>query len=240
MRIALVSYTCRDNDVAFNLSQIEKAMARVRGEADVLCFGEAYLQGFNCLCWDYAVDAGVALARDSAPIRRLRALTEEYGVALITGCIEREADSLYSSCIAIDGGRIVHDYRRISQGWKEYWHTDSHYKEGDRTETFRLRGREIMPALCGDMWDFPERFRTGHLLIWPVYVDFSVEEWEREEIASYARQAALAAEHVLMVNPIDPPHNHGGAFYFRGGQLESRLPFDQEGVLIVDIGDKVS
>ena len=44
------------------------------------------------------------------------------------------------------------------------------------------------------------------------------------------------AEHVLMINPIDhAPKNHGGSFYFRNGKVLSRLPFDQEGILIVEI-----
>ena len=92
-----------------------------------------------------------------------------------------------------------------------------------------------MTALCGDMWDFPERFKTDHLLIWPVYVNYSTEEWEQKELKEYAKQAALAAEHVLMINPInDCSQCHGGSFHFYKGQIITRLPFDQEKILIVD------
>lgn len=88
------------------------------------------------------------------------------------------------------------------------------------------------------MWECPERFRTEGLLIWPVYVNFTPEEWEGGELAAYARQAALAAGHVLMVNPIDRrPCSHGGAFHFSNGEVLDRLAFDQEGILTVDIGD---
>ena len=55
---------------------------------------------------------------------------------------------------------------------------------------------------------------------------------------AYARQASLAAEQVLMVNPLDhEPQNHGGSFYFRDGKIVDRLPFDQEGILVVEIAD---
>ena len=91
-------------------------------------------------------------------------------------------------------------------------------------------------ALCGDLWDDPDRFRTEHLLLWPVYVNYTVEEWNSGALDEYAAQSLLAADDVLMVNPIDSkPENHGGAFYFHNGKTVARIPFDQEGILIVDI-----
>lgn len=240
MRVGLAAFECKNKDVAFNMSQIERAMRESRGKVDLLCFGEAYLQGFDSLCWDYTVDKEMALEQKSETVCQLCKWSEEYGAALLTGYIERAKESLYSSCIVIEGGKVLHNYRRITKGWKEYMKTDEHYQEGTITEEFTFHNHKIRLALCGDMWDCPEKFKTKHLLIWPVYVNFTVEQWNCEEMASYARQAALAAEHVLMVNPIDyEPLNHGGAFYFCNGQILNRLPFDQEGILIVDIDDVV-
>lgn len=90
MRVGLASFECRNRDVAFNLSQIERAMREAQGKIDLLCFGEAYLQGFDCLCWDYEADREVAAEPASEPVRRLCAWSREYGVALLTGYIERE------------------------------------------------------------------------------------------------------------------------------------------------------
>ena len=53
MRIGLVSYQCKNRDTSFNMSQIEKAMRSSEGKADLLCFGEAFLQGVEALCWEY-------------------------------------------------------------------------------------------------------------------------------------------------------------------------------------------
>lgn len=235
MRIGLASYRCKNKDVAFNLMQIEKAMQKVQGKADLICFGEAFLQGFDSLCWDYETDKNMAVDMDSPAVRRLAELTVTYGVALMTGYIEKEQNSLYSSCIVMDGGKTVYNYRRISRGWKEYWRTDDHYKEGSVIKEFDLHNTKIMTALCGDMWDHPEKFKTDHLLIWPVYVNFSTDEWDKNELNEYASQAALAADHVLMINPIDHDSQcHGGSFYFCKGQIAARLPFDREDILIVD------
>ena len=125
---------------------------------------------------------------------------------------------------------------RAAEGWKDYTLTDDHYCEGTETGEFLLNGKAIMPVLCGDLWDFPERFKTDHLLIWPVYVNYTPEEWNSGILDEYAAQAALAAKDVLMINPLDhEPANHGGSFRFHDGQVAAGLPFDEEGILIVNI-----
>ncbi len=236
MRIGLVSYRSENRNIAFNMSQIELAMKRSEGKVEMLCFGEAFLQGFDALCWDYDADRETALELSSETIALLKNWTVQYGISLATGYIERDQEKLYSSCVVIGDGRIIHNYRRISKGWKEYSKTDGHYCEGDQTGTFRLHGKEMMIALCGDLWDFPGRFRTEHLLLWPVYVNYTTEEWNSGVLDEYAAQSLLAAGDVLMINPLDnEPENHGGSFHFHHGKTAARIPFDQEGILIVDI-----
>ena len=236
MRIGLVSYRCENRNVAFNMSQIERAMKYAEGKADLLCFGEAFLQGFDALCWDYDTDQRIALKLSSETITRLRSWTVRYGVSLITGYIEKDREKLYSSCVVLSNGEIAHNYRRVSKGWKEYTITDGHYCEGTDTDPFQLNGKAFGLALCGDLWDFPDRFRTENLLIWPVYVNYTPDEWNSGVLDEYAAQAALAAKDVLMINPLDrDPANHGGAFHFHDGQITARHPFDEEGILIVNI-----
>lgn len=236
MRVGLVSYCCRNKDISFNLGQIERAMLETQGKADLLCFGEAYLQGFDSLRWDYEIDKGMALEITSDPVIQLAKWTKQYSTALLTGYIEKEQGYLYSSCIVLANGEILHNYRRISKGWKEYRKTDEHYAEGNRVSRFRFQDKNITLAICGDLWEFPERFKTDGVLIWPVYVNFSLAEWEQRELADYAKQALLASSDVLMVNPIDyNPVNHGGSFYFKNGEIADRLPFDQEKIMIVDL-----
>lgn len=236
MRVGLVSYRCENRNTAFNMDQIELAMKRSAGSVDLLCFGEAFLQGFDSLCWNYETDQSVAVGLSSDTMTQLKKWTVQYGVSLITGYIEKDREKLYSSCVVISQGVIIHNYRRVSEGWKEASKTDEHYCEGTETGSFQLNGKEMTIALCGDLWEFPDRFRTGHLLIWPVYVNYTPEEWAGGELDAYAAQAALAADDVFMINPIDSnPVNHGGSFHFHRGQTALRLPFDQEGILIAEI-----
>ena len=235
MKIGLVSFRCENGNMDFNLGQIERAMREAEGKADLLCFGEAFLQGFDSLRWDYETDRNIAVTQDSKTMERLRGLTARYGTALLTGYIERDGDCLYSSCIVLADGETVHNYRRISRGWKEFTITDDHYREGNTTGEFCLHGKMMMPALCGDLWEYPERFKTSHLLIWPVYVNYPPEDWESGTLDEYAAQAALAAEDTLLVNPLDnDPKSWGGSFRFQNGKVTDRIPVDEERILFVD------
>ncbi|MBQ6490325.1 MAG: carbon-nitrogen hydrolase family protein [Solobacterium sp.] len=218
------------------MSQIELAMKRSIGKADLLCFSEAFLQGFDSLCWNYDTDQTIAREVSSETFQQLKRWTVQYGIALLIGYIEKDREKLFSSCAVISGGELIHNYRRISKGWKEYSVTDDHYCEGTETGTFQLNGMSMDLALCGDLWEFPEKFRTEHLLIWPVYVNYTLEEWNSGALDEYAAQAASVAYRVLMINPIDKdPVNHGGSFFFQTGKTAAGIPFDTEDILIVDI-----
>lgn len=235
MRIGLASYMFINNDIPFNLSQIEKGTAAAQGSVDLLCFGETFLQGFDALSWVYERDRDIAVSTDSSVMNRLCDLTRRYSVDLLFGYIEKEADALYSSCAVVEKGALTYNFRRISKGWKEYWHTDEHYKEGTDTCGFAYRGQPAAIALCGDLWDYPERFRTDGLLIWPVYVNFNLAEWSKYEM-EYAQQAALASRRTLMVNSIsETPKSYGGAFYFLDGKIEKKTAYDMDDILIVEI-----
>ncbi len=235
MKIGLASYRVENKNTEFNISQIERAMKGAEDKVDLLCFGEAVLQGFDSLSWSYNKDKDMAVSMDSETMSRLKKLTVQYGMGIAFGYIEKAGECLYSSYVIIDAGEIVHNYRRISCGWKECDRTDDHYCEGSDTAEFSFRGKKIMVGLCGDLWDYPERFKTDNLLIWPVYVNFELEEW-KQEIRDYAEHSARIADDTLMINPIDNcPMNHGGAFHFHKGNLVDRIPFDTEDILIAEI-----
>ena len=232
MKIGLASYECRMGDVRFNLAQVEKAL-REAGEADLVCFGEAFLQGFAAVTSDYAADIALAAERNSWPVTRLRELSLEYHKTILLGYIERDGKDIYSSCALIGEGRILHNYRRISKNWKDYEVTNEYYREGTDTSPFLFHGVEMNIALCGDLWIYPEAFRGGELLFWPVYVNFDLDE---KEAGEYAKQAAMVCRKALLVNPLSrDPLSRGGAFFFRDGKVEQSLALAEERVLVVEV-----
>ena len=61
MNIGLASYRCENKNIEFNINQMERAMREAQGKVVLLCFGEAFLQGFDSLCWDYEIDKNTAV-----------------------------------------------------------------------------------------------------------------------------------------------------------------------------------
>ena len=233
MKVGLVSYECKNNDVIFNLFQIQKAMQECDKDTDILCFGEAFLQGFDVLSNVYEEDVKIAIAQDSAIMHRIKQWTLDYHVGVMFGYIEKNNESLYSSYIFLDEGKVIHHYRRISKGWKEYDKTDKHYKEGKNTSSFHYKGYNCNIALCGDLWVYPDRFTCEDVLFWPIYVNFDEKLWQ-EEKAEYAKQSLRSCKKAVLINSISKdPDAIGGAFYFEEGEIKKELSFNKEEILYV-------
>lgn len=237
MRIALAAVRQVNRDISFNLSQMERFMREAaRKGADLICFGEAFLQGFDCLDWNYEADRSMAITTAGGVFSHICSLSSEVGIDVFFGFIEREGSMLYSSAALITGGQLKQLYRRISRGWKEYWRTDDHYREGDCVPVFDYRGKRFAVALCGDMWDFPERFALKEdVLLWPVHISYTKAEWDAGEGEEYAKQAQLACTTTLLVNNIADGDAHGGAFLFENGRIIDALDMECEGLLVVNL-----
>lgn len=245
MRIALAGAKMRNNDVSFSLAQIRRFMQKARREgADLVCFGEAFLQGFDAFSWHYETDRTIALSAEDALFQELLAETAKQQIDLLFGFLERDGEALYSSCALMGGGKLLHLYRRVSVGWKEYTRTDAHYREGERVEPFLYRGKTCLIALCGDLWDVtaPQFQHKADLLFWPVYINFSLEEWlgAENERQQYAEQAQTICRDVLMINSMDDQPSGdspalGGCYRFTDGKAADEWPLGSEGMLLVDI-----
>lgn len=237
MKIALASARLVDGDIPHNLAQMERYMREAKGaDADLVCFGETFLQGFEALTWQYEEDRNMAVTTTSQEFARIQALTRDIGVDVLFGYNELAEESIYSSCALIAGGELIHNYRRISKGWKEHTKTDAHYKEGDTVEVFTYGDKKCVIALCGDVWVYPERFALGEeLLFWPVYVGWTQEEWEGGGKQEYAEQAKLCCENTLYVNSLCHGAARGGAARFLNGIIQKELPICREGLLYVTL-----
>lgn len=204
--------------------------------ADLVCFGETFLQGFDALSWHFERDKNIATATNSTVFAQIRQLSVKHQIDVLFGYIELDGDALYSSCALIANGKLHHNYRRISKGWKEYTQTDRHYREGNAVDVFDYKGKKCVIGLCGDLWDYPERFALGeNLLLWPVYVCYSVEEWENGAKTEYAEQAAKCCPTTLYVNSICENDALGGVAFFENGNAKKELSIGSEGLLVVEV-----
>lgn len=245
MKIALASAPVIDKDIQQNLRSILQAVEMCRGKADMVVFGESVLQGFNSLTWDYETDRQMAVSQTDDSILQICRAAKRYNIAISFGYIEQAGDFLFSSQIVIDAsGSILHNFHRVSVGWKEYWHTDDHYREGVHFEAFSYKGKRFAIGLCGDLWTDgrPEEMGSLHadIVLWPVWCDYRADEWNRSVKHEYAKQAALCGEQVLLVNPFCASPGatdcaSGGAAYFKSGAIAKEAPAGSSGILIVEV-----
>lgn len=245
MKIALASAQVIDKDIPFNLQSMIAAIRECSGRADLILFGEAALQGFDSLCWDYEKDKLTAVCLTDAPIRQMQEAARKSAIAVSFGYIERVAEALYSSQIVIDSsGAVIHNFHRVSVGWKQYWLTDGHYREGDRFEAFSYKGKRLAIGLCGDLWTEgrPEEMKALHAdaVLWPVCCGYGIDEWNSKTKYEYAEQAARCGDRVLFVDPTytapdAAERTTSAAIYFKNGRIEAERPAGESGILIVEV-----
>ncbi|MDD7732418.1 MAG: carbon-nitrogen hydrolase family protein [Firmicutes bacterium] len=245
MKFALAAKGFINEDPDFNKGVILETLDDYRDRADMVLFGEAFLQGFYGPTFDLGHDLKMALALDHPVFEEIARKARETSIAVSFGFIEREGETIYSSQVTIDSqGKLVDVFRRVSSGWKVKGAGES-YREGEGFHSFLLEGRKMAVGLCGDLW-FDENIRQIKdlrldLLLWPVYTDFPFKEWNSSIKYDYAAQANRACSRTLLVNSfcLDKRNEEeiakGGAALFLQGKIGKDLPAGEEGVLFVEI-----
>ena len=90
MKIGLVSEVFRNGDIAYNVQQITKRLIACSEKGlDMLCFGEAFLQGFDALSWEYEKDLKRAVTQSHDTVQSLQDLAKAYKIALAFGYYEQ-------------------------------------------------------------------------------------------------------------------------------------------------------
>lgn len=245
MKFALATKGFINGDLDHNSGVILKTLEDYRGRADMVLFGEAFLQGFYGPTFDLDHDLKMALALDHPVFDEIASQARETSTAVSFGFIEREGETIYSSQATIDShGEIVDVFRRVSPGWKVREAGDN-YQEGEGFHSFLLEGRKMAVGLCGDLW-FDENIQQIKdlrldLLLWPVYTDFPFKEWNSSMKYDYAVQANQACPRTVLVNSFcldkrdEEEIAKGGAAFFLHGRIGKDLPAGEEGVLFVEV-----
>jgi len=241
MKIALCAARFVNGDMPGNIERMISYMRKYGTEADVICFGEAFLQGFDGLIWDYDADVHIAVAQDAPEIARLRHAARDEGVVLAFGYMELAGEKIYSSYMVIAAdGAVLCNYRRMSVGWKAPG-VDERYAEGDSCVVFEYGGKKFSVMLCGDLWtdDVAAKLKDidADVVLWPVYTDFDAEVWNTTEKLEYAARANEYYRLALLVNCVCDGDGRakGGAAVFENGCIASEVPAGGENVLVVEV-----
>lgn len=125
-------------------------------------------------------------------------------------------------------------FRRVSSGWKEGV-ANSKYKEGKGFHTFSLEGYIFTTAICGDLWFEDNINKISNMyfdvLLWPLYIDYRIEEWKEEGIFDYALQVKKIKSNILMINSIIHGEANGGCVVFEKGWIKDKSDMGLERVL---------
>lgn len=233
-----------NKEIQYNKKVIIDTMIKCADTAEIVMFGEAFLQGFYSASFVAEHDKKIAVSRDDFIIKEICAAAKKYKIAVSFGFIEKETDCFYSSQMTVDsGGNIINVYRRVSSGWKEAF-ANEQYCEGDGFHVFSYMDRKIAVGLCGDFW-FEENIEKvkqlrPDIVFWPVYTDFNYNEWNISMKYEYAAQAGKIGGKVLYVNSVCKDREaediaRGGAAMFLDGKISREIPAGKEEILLVEV-----
>ena len=243
MNIGLASAKFINNDIDFNLNNCIRFTKKAKKRnADLVIFGETYLQGFESLVWKPENDLAVGIKRRSEIMDKLRNCCNEENIAIGIGYIEREENKLYSSYLVIDkNGNDIANYRRISIGWRKDDVDIKIYKEGTEFYIFEFMGYKMTIGLCGNFWtdEIIDKFPRDNIeiVLWPVFVSWNNKKMGTDEINEYIEQAKKINKNIFYVNSICEGKNYkayGGAFAIKNNELKAVLDQGKEDILLVD------
>ena len=243
MRIGLCASENKNNDIDFNISQIEGFIEKTRSEKpDLLLFGESFLQGFDSLCFEYKKDILTAIQINSEPIAKIRSIAKKEKTAIGFGFIENDHGAIFSSYMIVGkNGEMLCLYKRVSQGWRIEG-TCADYREGKEFFEFDFEAKRLAVFICGDLWEDnllePIISLNPDAFLWPVFCGYTKEEWKNGEASAYAERTAILDKPVLFINSLVKENAKaigGGTFVWHHGKLIKEIPMGETGFLLYEI-----
>lgn len=244
MKLGLCVEYSEDRNFNANLERLRNRVREAKSAgAELLFFGEAFLQGFGAMTFDYAEDIDIAFGIHGAELAEVRAVASKYAVGIGVGFYENFKGAIYSSYLVVDdlGMPILH-YRRRSEGWKMP-RACADYREGTAFQTGKFQGKRFGLMICGDFWEeelLPDLVKMEDdvdFFVWAVHCDYPVDRWERAEKDFYRERSAILGKPVLYCNNLitESDMAKGGAYCWHLGREIASLAVDEPGILTVEI-----
>lgn len=234
-----------DFDIRENIKSIERSIKEAKLKNVVfLCFGETVLNGFNGLTWNFKEDIiNNAISQDSTYMIELMTLARENKIAIGVGYYESYQNNIYDSYIVFDEcGKKLTNYRRVSDTWKIPAVYGENYSDGKLFSSFKYMGKTFSIIICGDLWfdNYLEKIKniSCDYLIWPLYIDYSISDWESASKREYSDRVSIVGKDTFMINSWNKVQNqaNGGAYYIKqDGKIEKEFPMLKEGVLKIEL-----
>ena len=186
MLIACAQYAIHDGDPEANLKRsVAAILDAAKNSADLVVLPELANSGCDFSSREHALRLAEELGNSSGPtLRAWRRATQDTGILVVGGLLEKEGGSLYNSAVVV-GPSFFGCYRKTHR-WDE---EKLLYKMGDQLPVFETPLGNIGVLICYDAW-FPEAARTlalrgADLLCIPANApdDWVPEEQRRGDLA---------------------------------------------------------
>ncbi len=160
IRIGTAQFEARDGDTEYNLSRVhDLTRLAVEKGAEVVSFHECCLSGYSFI-QALSRDELVSLAEpvpDGPSVRRLMAISREFGVPILAGLVEIAGDRLHNTYVAVGPQGFIARHRKL--------HTflTPHQTPGDSYTVFDMEGCRCGMLICYDN-NLPENVRATTLM----------------------------------------------------------------------------
>lgn len=224
MKISICSILSHDCDFEYNFNEIKRCVER--SNADLVLFGEAVLNGFNGINFNYEEDIFKVYSLNSFELTKIRELALKNNRAIGLGFYENEKGGIYSTYMVFDKlGEVILKYQRKSKGWRTE-DACSDYREGNNLKTFEFMGSKIGVMVCGDFWEdylldeIVDMDYDVDFFIWPVHIDYTDLEW-KDEIFDYRKRTEILEKPVFLIDNGHENVEKNRLYVFRQGKVLS-------------------
>jgi predicted amidohydrolase len=242
MRIAAAQTPEFRNDVASALDWAEDVVVAAAAEgAALLCFPEAYLQGY--LTDSSAHDVAIELHSDA--FAAIASRLSRPGLSIVLGLIERDGDQIYNTAAVLADGRLSGRYRKVNLLDGERMFTP-----GTETPIFEVGGLRFGINICFDT-NFPAaaaalRDSGAMLIVCPANNMMPADRATIWKDRHNAIRGDRCRETGLWLVSADVTGTRDGriawgptAVLDPTGAVAAQLPLDSSGLLLFDLPNEV-
>ncbi|MCH9695085.1 MAG: NAD+ synthase [Gammaproteobacteria bacterium] len=234
VKVALAQLDLTVGAVAHNADKIIASASRARDElrADLVVFPELSVCGYPPE--DLLLHAGLRDGVESA-VRNIR--DSVFGIAILIGFPEYEADDIYNSCAVFEDGKVVAHYRKHLLPNYSVFDEKRYFTEGKDASVFTLKGIRIGLNICEDVWS-PAPIAAARTAGAECVIAINGSPYElasqanREaEVQRRIGEARVPVVYVNMVGGQDELVFDGGSFVMAAdGEIAFRAPAFDEGL----------
>ena len=209
IRLTLVQMRSIVGDAEGNYQRISK-FVKDNPDSDIICFPEMSLSGYTT-----KDPSRFALSPDDPSIVKIHELSEETGIALVFGYLEKNGDRPFMRQEIADGGDVKF-YRKTHLGQAE----STVFTPGDSLPVFDIKGIRIGIQLCieSHIQDVCSTFRSkGAELILTPFANGNSGEKRRTVWYSYL--PARASDNGMFVTACSAVGDNGLGTIFGGGMI---------------------